>query len=283
MLEANHRLQRGLGAPVELLGPDAIAARYPSLSLDGVAVGAFGPEDGWLDPHGALQGFRRKARSLGAAYLEDEATAIESRAGRVEAVRLKSGDTLRAGAVVNAAGAWAGAVAALAGMPLPVVPLRRMVFFFEVREELEPLPPVIDASGLSFRPEGSGYLSGRSDPDEPPGFNFDVDHAYFEAVVWPLLAARAPAFEALKVGQSWACHCYYNTLDQNLIIDPWLGGLENFHVAYGFSGHGLQQAPAVGRAMAELLLDGRFVTLDLSRMTYQRVIDNALLHETGIV
>ena len=198
-------------------------------------------------------------------------------------MRLKSGDTLRAGAVVNAAGAWAGAVAAMVGMPLPVVPLRRMVFFFEVREQLEPLPLVIDASGLYFRPEGSGYLSGRSDPDEPPGFNFDVDHAYFEAVVWPLLAAWAPAFEALKVGQSWACHYDYNTLDQNLIIGPWLGGVENFHVACGFSGHGLQQAPAVGRAMAELLLDGRFITLDLSRMTYRRVIDNAPLHETGIV
>ncbi len=171
----------------------------------------------------------------------------------------------------------------MVGMALPVEPVRRLVYFFEIRQRLEPLPLVIDPSGLYFRPEGAGYLAGRSDPDEAPGFNFEVDYDYFEAVVWPLLAARVPAFEALKPGQAWACHYDCNTLDENLIIGPWTGGLENFHVACGLSGHGLQQAPAIGRAMAELILDGRFVTLDLSRMTYRRVSDNEPLHETGIV
>lgn len=288
VLEANHRLQSDLGATVELLDLDSLAQRFPWLSLDGLAGGAYGPEDGWLDPHGALQGFRRKARALGVTYLEDEVVAIDVAVDRggpahIEAVRLKSRERRPAGVVINAAGAWSGMVAAMVGMALPIVPSRRLVFFVEIRERLDPAPLVIDASGVYFRPEGKGYLAGLSNPDEPEGFNFEVDHDYFTDAIWPLLAARVPAFEALKVGQSWACHYDLNTLDENLMIGPWIGGCENFHIACGFSGHGLQQAPAVGRAMAELLLDGRFMTIDLSRMTYQRVIDGAPLHESGII
>ena len=283
VVEANQRVQRDLGAPVELLEVDEIARRFPALALDGIAAAAFGPEDGWLDPHGALQGFRRKARSLGVEYIEDEVVAIDDDGTRVTGLRLAAGGARPAGVVVNAAGAWAGEVAALAGMALPIAPLRRQVFFFEVREELGPLPLVIDHSGVYFRPEGKGYLSGRSDPDEPPGFNFEVDQAYFDEVIWPLLAARVPAFEALRVGPAYACHYDNNQFDENLIIGPWVGGLEGFYVAGGLSGHGLQQAPAIGRAMAELLLDGRFVTLDLSRLGYRRIIEDSPLFETGIV
>ena len=282
VIEANHRLQSSLGSTIELLDLDDLAERFPWLSLDGLAGGAFGPEDGWLDPHGALQGFRRKARSLGVTYVEDEVVAIDQNQSRIEAVRLKSGETRPAGQVVNAAGAWSGLVADMVGMTLPIVPSRRQVFFVEIREKLGPAPLVIDGTGVYFRPEGRGYLTGWSNPNEPEGFQFEVDHDYFTNDIWPRLAARVPAFEALKVTQSWACHYDLNSLDENLIIGPWVGGCENFHLACGFSGHGLQQAPAVGRAMAELLLDGRFMTIDLSRMTYQRVIDNNPLYETGI-
>ncbi len=283
VLDANHRLQCGLGASVELLDPDDLASRFPWLCLDGLAGGAFGPEDGWLDPHGALQGFRRSALALGVGYVEDEVIAMDKAATRIVAVRLKSGDRRPVGLVVNAAGARSGAVAAMVGMELPVAPSRRQVFFVEIRERLGPTPLVIDASGVYFRPEGTGFLVGLSNPDEPEGFNFEVDYDYFNHTIWPLLAARVPAFEALKLGLSWACHYDLNRLDENLIIGPWSGGCENFYLACGFSGHGLQQAPAVGRAMAELLLDGRFMTIDLARMSYRRVNDNAPLHETGIV
>ena len=214
--------------------------------------------------------------------MEDEVVEREAGAGRVGAVRQRAGERRPVGRVMNAAGAWSGAVAAMAGMELPIVPSRRQVFFFETRRPLGTTPLVIDASGVYFRPEGKGYLAGKSNPDEPEGFNFAVDHGYFNDTIWPVLAARVPAFEALKVSSSWACHYDLNTLDQNLIIGPWIGGCENFHLACGFSGHGLQQAPAVGRAMAELLLDGCFTTIDLARMSYQRVIDKAPLHETGI-
>ncbi|MFP6743736.1 MAG: FAD-binding oxidoreductase [Alphaproteobacteria bacterium] len=283
LFEANQEIQRSLHAPVEMLELDAVAARYPSLCLDGLDGAAFGPADGWFDPHGAVQGFRRKARSLGVTYVDDEVVGIDDDGEKVTGVRLESGDNRAAGVVINAAGAAAGEVAAMAGMALPVVPLRRQVFFFEIRKELEPLAQTIDPSGVYFRPEGKGYLAGRSDPDEPPGFNFTVDQSYFDDVIWPVLAARVPAFEALKGGQSWACHYENNQFDENLIIGPWVGGLDGFYVACGLSGHGIQQAPAVGLAMAELLLDGGYETLDLSRFGYRRVIDDEPLFEAGIV
>lgn len=283
LFEANQDIQRSLHAPVEMLELDAVAARYPSLCLDGLDCAAFGPADGWFDPHGAVQGFHRKARSLGVTYVDDEVVGIDDDGEGVTGVRLKSGDNRAVGVVINAAGAAAGEVAAMAGMALPVVPLRRQVFFFEIREELEPLAQTIDPSGVYFRPEGKGYLAGRSDPDEPPGFNFTVDQSYFDDVIWPVLAARVPAFEVLKGGQSWACHYENNQFDENLIIGPWVGGLDGFYVACGLSGHGIQQAPGVGLAMAELLLDGGYETLDLSRFGYRRVIDDEPLFEAGIV
>lgn len=283
VLEANHRVQRAEGAPVEILEPDAIRARFPSIATDGVAAGGFGPQDGWIDPHSALQGFRRKAQSLGARYLAGEVTGIERAGGRVRAAVLASGERIAAGAFVNAAGAWAGAVAKMAGMALPVEPVRRMVYYFEARAALEPLPLVIDPTGAYFRPEGRGYICGRSRPDEPAGVNFDVDYGWFETAVWPVLAARVPAFEAIRMQQAWAGLYAVNRLDANAIIGPWEEGCENFYVACGFSGHGLQQAPAAGRAIAELILEGRFVTLDLSRLGYRRVIANAPLFEAGIV
>ncbi|MFQ5784536.1 MAG: NAD(P)/FAD-dependent oxidoreductase [Alphaproteobacteria bacterium] len=282
--EENRRRQRELGVvSVDILDRAEIKARFPSLNLDDIDAGSFGREDGWIDPYAALQGFRRKAKSLGAVYRADEAVGIETVGDRVEAVRLKSGETLIADAVVNAAGAWAAEVAALVGMALPVEPVRRMVHFFEIRETLEPLPLTVDPSGAYFRPEGSGFVAGLSNPDEPAGYNFEVDHDWFETQVWPRLAHRVPAFEALKAGRCWAGLYGLNRLDENLIIGPWSGALENFYVACGFSGHGLQQAPAVGRAVAELILDDRFVSLDLSRLSYRRVVEGTPLRETGIV
>ncbi len=198
-LEATHRLQRSLGVAVEILGRAELEARFPSLNVDDIAAGSFGPDDGWLDPHGALQGFRRKARSMGVSFVADEVVAIEAGSRRVERVRLRSGASRAAGAVVNAAGAWSAEVCAMVGMALPVEPVRRLVYFFEIRRRLEPLPLVIDPSGLYFRPEGGGYVCGRSNPDEPAGFNFEVDYDYFERVEWPMLANRVPAFEAVKL------------------------------------------------------------------------------------
>jgi glycine/D-amino acid oxidase-like deaminating enzyme len=285
---AAYGVQRELGAPVEMLDRGGLVQRFPWLNVEGIEAGVFGREDGWLDPHGALQGYRRKARSLGVEYIADEVVDIASDTRRAHGVRLKSGTRRIVGKLIVAAGAWSAEICAMVDMPLPVAPVRRMVFQFDIRGEIEPMPLVIDPTGAYFRPEGAGYLSGRSRLDEPAGVNFEVDFDYFDESIWPVLANRVPAFEALKVAQAWACLYDLNQLDKNLIIGPWLDGpgrdgLENFYIACGFSGHGLQQAPAVGRAMAELILDGYFVTIDLKRLSYQRVIDSRPLSEIGIV
>ena len=282
-LRDSHATQTRLGAPVELMDRASLARRFPSLDLDGIALGSFGPEDGWMDPHAILMGFRRKARSLGATYVHDEAIGLERVGGRVTGLGLASGGAMSAGTIIVAAGAWSATLSATVGMALPVEPVRRMAHYFEIREKLDPLPLTIDPSGVYFRPEGAGYIAGKSNPDEPAGANFEVDPAWFDEVVWPAIAARVPAFETLKPGRAWAGLYDLNRLDDNLIIGDWPGEIVNLLVACGLSGHGLQQAPAVGRALAELVLDGRFVTLDLSRLSYARVVANRPLLERGIV
>ena len=168
-------------------------------------------------------------------------------------------------------------------MDLPVNPMRRFEHYVEIADELPPMPLLKDPDRLVIRPEGRGYSVGLVKSDEPRGFNFDVDHEWFQDVVWPACAARIPAFEALKLKREWAGLYDENELDGNMILGNWPGRLDNFYVACGFSGHGLMHAPAVGRALAELIVKGRFESIDLARMGYQRVVDNAPYPETGII
>jgi glycine/D-amino acid oxidase-like deaminating enzyme len=253
------------------------------LGLDDIAAGVHSPEDGWIDPYSAVRGFRRKAQAQGAYYIKDRVVGVEVAGKRAQAFRLGNGERIEASVFINAAGAWAGEICRSVGMPLPIEPLRRLAFYFEIQQALEPFPLTKDLSGLFFRPEGAGYICGVPNMAEPSGINFDVDYDYFDTVVWPLLARRVPAFEALKVKRGWAGMYDQNRFDGNLMIGPWEGHVDNFHVAVGFSGHGLQQAPAVGLALSELVLDGRFSTIDLSRLRYRRIMDGAPLREEGII
>ena len=280
----NWKIQTRHGAHVELLDRQGLHTRFPSLAVDDIDVAAWSPTDGFIDPHAALHGFRKKAISLGARYLKDRVTGFECRDGAVHGVRLASGEQLTPGVVVNAANCWGPELCALVGMQVPVHPLRRQQFFFRIREKLEPLPNIRHISrNIGFRPEGDGYMSGKTRYDETPGFKWDVDYALFDTDLWPELARRVPAFAALKVASAWAGHYDQNVFDNNVILGPWTGGLANFHVALGFSGHGLQQAPAIGRAMKELIVDGGFQTIDLARFSYQRIIDNTPVREHGPV
>jgi FAD-dependent oxidoreductase domain-containing protein 1 len=188
-----------------------------------------------------------------------------------------------AAAVINAAGCWAASIAKLAGMDVPVNPMRRFEHFVEIAEELPAMPLVKDPDRLVIRPEGKGYSVGLVDSGEPRGFNFEMDPAYFEDVVWPACAGRIPAFEALKLRREWVGLYDQCELDGNMILGNWPGRLDNFYVACGFSGHGLMHAPAVGRALAELIVAGRFETIDLTRMGYARVLANEPYAETGIL
>lgn len=283
VLEANWRTQTALGARVDLLDRAALGQRFPSMNVVDLGGGAHSPEDGWCDPHSLLQGLRGKARALGASYIRDRVVALERSGRRLTAARLESGAVLAADHFVNAAGAWAGLVGEMAGMRLPIAPLRRFEHYFETPNAIEPLPYVKDLDRLAFRPEGRGYSGGVVRSDEPRGFNFDVDHGYFETVVWPALAHRFPAFEAVRCRRTWSGLYDQCELDGNPIIGNWPGTLDNFFVAAGFSGHGMMHAPAAGRAIAELIVEGCYRTIDLARLGYARVVANEPYPERGIV
>jgi glycine/D-amino acid oxidase-like deaminating enzyme len=283
VLEANWRTQESLGVKVELLDRARIAERFPWMRSDDLALGVLSPEDGWLDPNSVLQGLRKKAQGLGAEFLRERVVDVYVSGTRVRELELASGARVSAGAVINAAGCWAAAIAKLAGMDLPVNPMRRFEHYVELAEALPPMPLIKDPDRLVIRPEGRGYSVGLVNSHEPRGFNFDVDPRWFEEVVWPACASRIPAFEGLKLKREWAGLYDECELDGNMILGNWPGRLDNFYVACGFSGHGLMHAPAVGRALAELAVRGRYETLDLSRMGYQRVLDQAPYRETGII
>ena len=283
----SHKVQIEEGASVALLDGPALAARFPWLSTEGIAAGSLGLSgEGWFDAHTLLRALRSGAAKAGAVPLNGEVIAIETSGGRVKALRLGDGRRLRCGIVVNAAGPAAGRVAALAERPLPVEPRKRTVFVLDCPDAPGDLPLVADPSGVWVRPEGRGFIAGWSPagledgPADPS--DFEPDHAAFENFLWPALAARIPAFERLKVIGAWAGHYDYNILDQNAVIgaDPLL---PNFFYANGFSGHGLQQSPGVGRAVAELIAHGKFRTLDLSVFSYDRIAAGRPVLERNVI
>lgn len=279
-LEANAALQASLGVEVHLLDRAALAARYPSFRFADVEAAALTPADGQIDPYAALMGFRRASAGLGVTWLKDRVVGLETAHGLVTAAQLESGGRIAVDTAVNLANCWAAEVCAMVGMPLPVVPRRRQQFQFAVRDAIEPIPAIRDIGGLAFRLHGQGYLSGHTDPRQPDGFHWDFDDRVFEAEIWPRLAALCPAMETLKLKGGWVGHYDMNLLDGNMILDR-APHLANFIVAAGFSGHGLQHAPAVGRAIAEMILDGASHSIELGRMGYRRVVENAPLPDDG--
>ena len=277
-------IQREQGAVIELLDADTINARWPSISTHDVDIGSFSPGDAIIDPYAAVIGFRKKANSLGVTYLKDRVVDLHTSKGRIDSVLLESGQTLQADYVINAANCWAPEICAMVGMKIPVEPMRRMCFYYDCQTEIEDLPLMRHVSaGDGFRPEGAGYLTGISRYDEPRGFNWSVDYELFDDILWPGLARRIGAFEAVKLQRAWSCHYDQNSLDANMILGAWRGQLDNFYIACGLSGHGLQHAPAIGRALKELIVDGGYQSLDLSRFGYQRIVDNQPIEDISVL
>jgi FAD-dependent oxidoreductase domain-containing protein 1 len=285
-LERNHELQRGLGVRVELLDPERLRARFAWLRTDDLAGGSLGlADEGWFDAYALLQGFRRKARSLGVEERIGEVVAIEHDDRRVSGVRLADGSRIGADWVLNAAGPRAADVASLAGVDLPVRPRKRLVYHVDAPVDLGAAPLTIDPSGVYFRPEGPAYIAGYSPRDgeaDPDTLDLAADRAPFEEIVWPALAHRVPAFDRLRLLDTWAGHYEVNTLDANAIIGPH-PAIQNLLFANGFSGHGLQQAPAVGRGLAEWIATGRYETLDLSPLGFERIVRGEPIRELNII
>ena len=282
-MEKNFALQERMGVDAELLTPSALSARFPSISTRGVDLAVLSDHDAWIDPHAALMGFRRKARALGVRYLTGEVLGLDADSVAVRAARLRDGSSVRGSVFVNACGAWCAAIGAMIGLDIPVEPMSRESCFLHCADTIEPLPFLKTETDLAFRPEGNGYVGGVPDWSEPPGWRFDVSPTYFEDVVWPALARRIPAMERVRLRRSWRGHYARSRLDYSPILGRWEGGLENFVLANGFSGHGIMHAPATGRGIAELIVDGGYRTIDLSRFSYRRIREGRPYREQGII
>lgn len=284
-LAANHALQQAEGAQIAWLEPAALQARFPWLATDDLAAGTLGlAGEGWLDAHALMHGLRRKAQAQGAEVRAGHVAALLREGGRVVAVQLDDGTRIGCGWVVNAAGTGAAALARSAGIELPVQSRKRCVFHFRSPAQLPACPLVIDPSGLYFRPEGTGFLCGVAPPEheDPECFDFEVPPDLFEEQLWPALARRVPGFEAVRLVSSWAGHYDVNLLDHNVILGPH-PEVDNLLFANGFSGHGVQQAPGVGRALAEWVTTGGWRSLDLSAFGWARVLANRPLRELNVV
>jgi glycine/D-amino acid oxidase-like deaminating enzyme len=285
VLAENHALQVSLGADILHLDAAGLAQKFPWLATADLAAGCWGQRgEGWYDGYGLMQALRRKAASLGIESRTGEVAAILTEGRRAAGVKLTDGSVIDAGTVAVTAGTGAPPLLAGIGVPLPDEARKRFVFTFSCREKLPDFPLLIDPSGVYARPEGDLYISGASPPEEndPAAQDFEVDHAFFEDTIWPVLAARVPAFERIKPGRAWAGHYDLNTFDANAIVGR-LPQFDDLIVATGFSGHGLQQSPGVGRGLAELVMHGRYRSLDLSPLGYDRVVANRPIVEKNVV
>lgn len=292
ILRENHEVQKSLGADVVLWKPDQIKAAFPHLRVDDLQLASYGQSgEGWFSNTGLMNGFRKKARAQGADYLVDEVVEITRVDDRITGVVLKSGQVISCGTLVNASGPRAAKTAAMAGLSVPVEPRKRSLFVFDCAKTPEgtatvnngSLPLMIDPSGSFCRPEGKFFLAGTVPEDDPAvdWDDFEVRHDEFERL-WMDLAERSEAFEAIKLVNFWAGHYAFNTLDHNVIAGPH-HEVANFIFANGFSGHGLQQSPAVGRGVAEWITYGEFRSLDLTPIGYDRVVRNEPFLEKAVI
>jgi len=285
VLRANHAVQRSCGVAVSLLPAEALAARLPWLNVDGIAAGSLGEGgEGWFDGYGVLQAFRRKAISLGAEFVHAEVERIAAAGAASASLVCADGRRFEGDALLIAAGAWSAPLAAQLGFELPVRPRKRDVFVFNSPAQLPHCPLLIDPSGAWFRPEGRGFIAGApprgDDIDEAP--LEAIDHGLFDDVIWPALAQRVPQFEALRLAGAWAGYYEYNSFDQNGIVGR-VPGTDCAFIGCGFSGHGIQQAPAVARGLAELIAGGRYETLDLAPLTPLRLAEDRPLRERNVI
>ncbi len=286
VLEERVAIQRSAGVPVELRDRLGLSARYPWLNTADLAAGSdTAGLEGWFDGYSLLAALRRANEASGVRYLRDRAVGFEQGDDRrIVAVTLQEGGRLPCRFAVNSSGTRARDLAATVGVDLPVFPRQRNVFVFTCPVPIPGCPLVIDPTGLWFRPERDRFLCGipaDPDPDVSPD-DFDIDHALFESHAWPVLAHRVPAFEAVCLTSAWSGHYDYNTFDQNALLGP-VPGIPNLLLASGFSGHGLQHAPGVGRALAEYIRCGGYRTLDLTALSYARFPAMRPLRELNVI
>ena len=276
-------MQRSYGADILVLGPDELRARFPGINFDDIGVGTLGAQhEGWFDAWSLLQLARRAARQSGVDYVTAAVESFELNDAKLTGVLLADGQRLGCDFCVMAAGAWSGRLVAGLGIDLPVVPKKRTVFSFKTPFKLDNFPMLFDTSGIWIRPEGEGYIGGiqpSAENDADADGDFEPQHDQLEQSYWPALATRIPAMEQMRLQRAWAGHYEVNTLDHNGVVGPH-HELRNLIFATGFSGHGVMHAPAVGRAVAELIADGGYRSIDLSPLGWDRIRTSTPMLET---
>ncbi|WP_281993205.1 NAD(P)/FAD-dependent oxidoreductase [Sulfitobacter geojensis] len=289
VLKESQAVQVAAGAATKLMTADEIKAAYPFYNVDDIVLGSINTVgEGFWDATAVFDWWRKSARERGVEYVENEVVAITRNAAgtRVESVTLKSGEVITCGHIINASGPRAVATSRMAGIEVPVEPRKRYSWIFSAEQPLDvDLPLTIDPSGVHVRENGGGTYQCGGHSDVDPAVDYDdytMDFSIWESHVWPILATRIPQFEAIKVQSEWAGHYAMNTFDHNAIMGPHTE-VENFIFLNGFSGHGLQQAPAMGRGTAEWITYGGYRELDLKAFNFERIPNNRPIVEKAII
>lgn len=288
VLQENQKIQKQCGGGTRHMTAEEILDEYPFYNLDDIIAGNHNLiDEGYFDGNTLFDWWKRSAREKGAENVTNEVVAMtrNSAGTRVESVTLKSGEVISCGIVVNASGPRAVLTSRMAGIDIPVEPRKRYTFIFDAEQPLDrDLPLTIDPSGVHVRTDGTYYMAG-CPPDDDPAVDYEdfvQDHSIWEEKVWPTIAHRIPQFEAIKLINSWVGHYAYNTFDQNAILGPHTK-VENFIFVNGFSGHGFQQSPAMGRGTSELITYGEYRTLDLTPFNYARVERSKEFAEKAVI
>jgi glycine/D-amino acid oxidase-like deaminating enzyme len=287
-LKQSQALQNAMGTPTQHMTADQIKHDYPFYMLDDIIAGNHNRiDEGYFDGNTLFDWWKRLARERGVEYINNEVVDMQRNAAgtHVETITLQSGEQVACGHVVNASGPRASITAAMAGIDLPVEPRKRYTFVFDAQHRLDrDLPLTIDPSGVHLRSDGEYYMAGCA-PDIDHAVDYDdfaPDHAIWQEKLWPIIANRIPQFDAIKVINSWVGHYAYNTLDQNAIVGAHTH-VQNFIFVNGFSGHGFQQSPAMGRGVSELITYGEFRSLDLTPLGFARIDSMTALIEKAVI
>ena len=289
VLRDSQQVQLQAGAATQLMTAEQIVENYPFYNVDDIVLGSINTVDeGYWDGSTVFDWWRRSARERGVEYIQNEVVAISrnSAGTRVESVTLKSGEVISCAKVLNASGPRAVLTARMAGIEVPVEPRKRFTWMFKAERPLDrDLPLTIDPSGVHLREVGNGTYQAGGHSDIDPAVDYDdhtMDLSIWQDHIWPTIATRIPQFEAIRVTSEWAGHYAYNTFDHNAIMGPHTE-VENFFFLNGFSGHGLQQSPAMGRGTAEMLVHGEYRSLDMSPFNYERIVNNTPIIEKAII
>ncbi|CAB3737456.1 NAD(P)/FAD-dependent oxidoreductase [Paraburkholderia rhynchosiae] len=282
-LRERSEIARSYGAQVKEYEPEELKKECPWLQVDDLSYAVRGLSgEGWFDGYSLMQLFKSRAREAGVKFVTNDVTGFDIEGDRVLAARFADGTRVEGEIFVNAAGPWSGKLAATMGLEISVRPRRRTVYMVSCPTRFTDFPILMDTTGIYVRPEQNHFILNLSpkpelDFDDLP---LDPDFGAFEEFIWPTLAERIPAFEALRIERAWAGYYEFNTIDHNGLVGQM--GYQNLYLATGFSGHGLMHSPGVGRGLAELITYGEYRSLDLSALDPYRFERGEEIVEKGV-